>query len=160
MSQQALAIHSVNMWVCVCVGTGKRGTVVTQHMEHEYLNILSNKIAVTPQCAVFFLSTSPLWPSSSLSFCSAYSLILRAKYTCHLCSGYNEAPLHTFKKLTEPFPRKYFIFSYLSFTSSFSPCPPPSLISFLALASSVSPANLLLFFLSPSPFLWAPAEPI
>ena len=129
----------------VCVGTWKRVTVVTQHMEHEYFNIWSNKIAVTPHCVMFFLSTLPLRPSWSLSLCGARSLVLRAKYTCHLCTSCNEAPLHTLKELTKPFPVNISYSSNLFITSSFSPCPPPSLISFLSLslslASPVSPAN-------------------
>lgn len=64
MLQQALEIHSV-MTVCVCGHTWKGGTDVMQHMDHEYFNISSNKIAVAAHCAVFFLSTLPLRPSSS-----------------------------------------------------------------------------------------------
>lgn len=133
--------------VCVCVGTWKRVTVVTQHMEHEYFNIWSNKIAVTPHCVMFFLSTLPLRPSWSLSFCGARSLVLRAKYTCHLCTSCNEALLHTFKKLTKPFSRKYFIFFQSLHHIIFLTMPTTlthllSLSLSLSLASPVSPANL------------------
>lgn len=159
MPQQALAIYSASI-LCVCVGTWKRVTVVTQHMEHEYFNIWSNKIAVTPHCVMFFLSTLPLRPSWSLSFCGARSLVLRAKYTCHLCTSCNEALLHTFKKLTKPFSRKYFIF-FQSLHHIIFLTMPTTLTHLLSLSPPPShPPTCILFFLSPSPLLRAPAEPI
>lgn len=74
-------------------------------MEYEYFNILFNKIAVTPQqCVILSLSTLPLRPSSSLSFCSLILSFSQAEHTRrHLSSTYNESRLRAFKKLTEPF---------------------------------------------------------
>lgn len=71
-------------------------------MEHEFFNILFNRIAVTPQCVILSLSTLPLRPSSPLSSFSGAHFAGRI-YSSPLCSSYNEAHLHTFTKLTKPF---------------------------------------------------------
>lgn len=114
-------------------------------MEHEYFNILFNKIAVTPQqCVILSLSTLPLRPSSSLSFCSLILSFSQAEHTRrHLSSTYNESRLRAFKKLTEPFALNISYSSSLSHhRSRWARHPLPRSRS---LAASVSPANPLLY---------------
>lgn len=140
MPQQALTSYSGSASVRVHAHD-KGGTVVTQHMEHEYLNILSNKIAARYTCYAFhinFTITTIIIIIIILQSSSHFA----GKYTCHLCSSYNEALLHTFKKLTKSFSSTD---SHLLYTSSFSPMP-TTLSHLLSLSTLLLSSFLSLIF--------------
>lgn len=123
---------------CACtlanmkLGWGGVGGHFMQRKAHDYFDIFSNDIAVSPRRVMFFVSSVPLRPSSlSLAFCRARPP-LYGQNILHLHSGYNEALLHTIKTLCEPLPRNI---SYSFHPSSASSLPMPTALPRLLLPS-------------------------